>query len=803
MPDRAQLDQTAAPLAVLDDAEVDALDAWWRADNYLTVGQIYLMANPLLREPLTAAHIKPRLLGHWGTSPGLSFVYAHASRLVRETGQEVLYLAGPGHGGPALVAAGYLEGTYTETYPDVTRDAAGMRRLFRQFSAPGGIPSHVSVTTPGSIHEGGELGYVLVHAFGAVMDNPDLLALAVVGDGEAETGPLEGSWKGVSFLNPARDGAVLPVLHLNGAKIAGPTVLGRKDPAEVRSLLEGHGYDVLEVEGSDLPGMHHRFAAVLAQAWSRIRAIQESARGGDWDGTRPRWPMIVLRSPKGWTGPDVVDGVQMLGTFRSHQVPLATVRENPDHLRILEEWLRSYRPEELFDADGAPTELVRRANPEGDLRMSATPHANGGLLMRALDLPDHRGYAVDVPSPASVRLESTRRLGELLRDVYAANPDRFRLFCPDETTSNRLGAVFEVSDRASAERVTDDDEKISRDGRVMEVLSEHNCHGWLEGYTLTGRHGMFATYEAFAMVSASQTIQHAKWLQEAEDLPWRARVPSLNVLLTSTAWRNDHNGFSHQGPGLIQNVITIRGTVGRVYLPPDANCLLSVADHCLRSTSYVNLIVIDKQPQLQYLTAAEADAHCARGSGVWEWAGTDDGSADPDIVLACAGDVVTMETVAAARILRDRLPHFRTRVVNVVDLMSLLRVRDHPHGMDETLFRELFTDHVDVVFAFHGYPGAIHQLVHGRPDADRFRVRGFVEEGTTTTPFDMVVRNRVSRYHLVMDALNNARRTPPGASDLMAWCKERLAAHEEYVVEHLQDMPEVRDWVLPAEGSPA
>lgn len=803
MPDRAQLDQTAARLAVLDGAEVDALDAWWRADNYLTVGQIYLMANPLLREPLTAAHIKPRLLGHWGTSPGLSFVYAHASRLVRETGQEVLYLAGPGHGGPALVAAGYLEGTYTETYPDVTRDAEGMRRLFRQFSAPGGIPSHVSVTTPGSIHEGGELGYVLVHAFGAVMDNPGLLALAVVGDGEAETGPLEGSWKGVSFLNPARDGAVLPVLHLNGAKIAGPTVLGRKDPAEVRSLLEGHGYDVLEVEGSDLPGMHHRFAAVLAQAWSRIRAIQESARGGDWDGTRPRWPMIVLRSPKGWTGPDVVDGVQMLGTFRSHQVPLATVRENPDHLRILEEWLRSYRPEELFDADGAPTELVRRANPEGDLRMSATPHANGGLLMRALDLPDHRGYAVDVPSPASVRLESTRRLGELLRDVYAANPDRFRLFCPDETTSNRLGAVFEVSDRASAERVTDDDEKISRDGRVMEVLSEHNCHGWLEGYTLTGRHGMFATYEAFAMVSASQTIQHAKWLQEAEDLPWRARVPSLNVLLTSTAWRNDHNGFSHQGPGLIQNVITIRGTVGRVYLPPDANCLLSVADHCLRSTSYVNLIVIDKQPQLQYLTAAEADAHCARGSGVWEWAGTDDGSADPDIVLACAGDVVTMETVAAARILRDRLPHFRTRVVNVVDLMSLLRVRDHPHGMDETLFRELFTDHVDVVFAFHGYPGAIHQLVHGRPDADRFRVRGFVEEGTTTTPFDMVVRNRVSRYHLVMDALNNARRTPPGASDLMAWCKERLAAHEEYVVEHLQDMPEVRDWVLPAEGSPA
>ena len=805
MAPHASLDATTERLSVLDEDELASLDAWWRANNYLTVGQIYLMANPLLREPLAAEHIKPRLLGHWGTSPGLSFVYAHASRLIRETGQEVLYLTGPGHGGPALVAAGYLEGSYTEAFPAVGTDAEGMRRLFRQFSAPGGIPSHVSVTTPGSIHEGGELGYVLVHAFGAVMDNPDLVALAVVGDGEAETGPLEGSWKGVSFLNPARDGAVLPVLHLNGAKIAGPTVLARKDPAEVRSLLEGHGYDVIEVEGGDLPGMHHRFAAALAQAWGRIRTIQAAARGGDWDGTRPRWPLIVLRSPKGWTGPDVVDGVQMLGTFRAHQVPLSTVRENPDHLRLLEEWLRSYRPEELFDDDGSPTELVRRANPAGPLRMSATPYANGGLLTRPLDLPDYRDHAVDVPRPAGIRLESTRRLGELLREVYSANPDRFRLFCPDETTSNRLGAVLEVSDRGFAERVTEADEEISRDGRVMEVLSEHNCHGWLEGYTLTGRHGLFATYEAFAMVSASQTIQHCKWLQEAEALPWRARVPSLNILLTSTAWRNDHNGFSHQGPGLIQNVITARGTISRVYLPPDANCLLSVADHCLRSTSYVNLIVIDKQPQLQYLTIDEAAAHCARGAGVWEWAGTDDGAADPDIVLACAGDVVTMETVAAARILRERLPHFRTRVVNVVDLMSLVRRRDHPHGMDETLFRELFTDHVDVVFAFHGYPGAVHQLVHGRPDADRFRVRGFIEEGTTTTPFDMVVRNRVSRYHLVMDALNNAHRTPPGSSELMAWCEERLAAHEEYVVAHLQDMPEVRDWVLPdpAERGPA
>ena len=793
---------TAPPAALVQrlanptDDEVAAVDAWWRANNYLTVGQIYMMANPLLRQPLMPEHIKPRLLGHWGTSPGLSFIYAHASRIIQQTGQQFLYLAGPGHGGPALVAAGYLEGTYSEIYPDVSLDEPGLRRLFRQFSAPGGIPSHVSVPTPGSIHEGGELGYVLVHAFGAVFDNPELIALAVVGDGEAETAPLEGSWKGISFVNPARDGAVLPILHLNGAKIAGPTVLARKDPAEVRSLLEGHGYEVLEVEGSDLPGMHHRFAAAFASAWAKIRSIQASARGEHWDGSRPRWPLIVLRSPKGWTGPADVDGIKVTGTWRAHQVPLSGVKENEDHLRLLETWLRSYRPEELFDENGSPTELVRRANPQGNLRMSAIPAANGGLLTRDLDLPDYRAYAIDVPRPATERAESTRKLGEMMRDIYRANPDRFRLFCPDETNSNRLGAVFEASDRAFAERVTSDDVSISRDGRVMEVLSEHNCHGWLEGYTLTGRHGWFATYEAFAMVSASQTIQHGKWLQEADLLPWRAKVPSLNILLTSTAWRNDHNGFSHQGPGLIQNVITQRGSVGRVYLPPDANCLLSVADHCLRSRSYVNLVVIDKQPQLQWLSIDQAIEHCAHGAGVWDWAGTDEGSADPDIVLACAGDVVTMETVAAAALLREHLPQFRTRVVNVVDLMALPRRQDHPHGMDETLFNELFTDHVDVVFAFHGYPGAIHQLVHGRPDTDRFHVRGFIEEGTTTTPFDMVVRNRASRYHLVMDALNNARRTPLGASDLKAWCQTKLAEHETYVVEHLEDMPEVRDWVL-------
>jgi xylulose-5-phosphate/fructose-6-phosphate phosphoketolase len=776
--------------------EIAQLDAWWRANNYLTVGQIYLRGNPLLREPLTPEHIKPRLLGHWGTSPGLSLVYAHVSRLIRSSGQRAIYLAGPGHGGPALVAAAYLEGAYSEVYPLVSRDETGMLRLFRQFSSPGGIPSHVSVTTPGSIHEGGELGYVLVHAFGAVMDNPDLLAIAVVGDGEAETGPLEGSWKGVSFLNPARDGAVLPILHLNGAKIAGPTVLARKDPNEVRSLLGGHGYHILEVDGADLPGTHRRFAAALSEAWGRIRHIQQAARTDQWDGTRPRWPLIILRSPKGWTGPDEVDGVRVTGTWRSHQVPLSGVRDNPDHLHLLERWLRSYRPEELFDDSGAPVEAVQTLTPDGDLRMSASPYANGGVLCRDLDMPDFRAYGVDVTQPARLRVESTRGLGELMRDIYVRNPDRFRLFCPDETNSNRLGAVFEVSDRAFMEQSHPDDVTLSRDGRVMEVLSEHNCHGWLEGYTLTGRHGMFATYEAFAMVSASQTVQHGKWLQEAAHLPWRAKVPSLNILLTSTAWRNDHNGFSHQGPGLIQVVLNQRGTVARIYLPPDANCLLSVADHCFRSRSYVNLIVIDKQPQLQWLTMDQAIEHCARGAGIWDWAGTDDGGADPDIVLACAGDVVTMETVAAAQILKERLPAFNVRVVNVVNLMTLPRPKDHPHGMSEVQFTELFTDTVDVVFAFHGYPGAIHQLIHGRPDADRFRVRGFIEEGTTTTPFDMTVRNRASRYHLVIDAINNARRLPRGAADLKDWCASKLDEHQAYVVEHLEDMPDLRDWTL-------
>ncbi len=784
---------TGLVLPAITDDEIDAIDAWWRANNYLTIGQIYLQDNPLLRRELTSDDIKPRLLGHWGTSPGLSFIYAHVSRLIQHTGQETIYLTGPGHGGPALVAAGYLEGTYSEVYPHVSQDEAGVKRLFRQFSAPGGIPSHVSVTTPGSIHEGGELGYVLVHAFGTVMDNPDLLTIAVVGDGEAETGPLEGSWKGVSFLNPARDGAVLPILHLNGYKIAGPTVLGRKDPALVRSLLEGHGYQVLEVEGDDVPGMHHRFSEALREAYATIAEIQRDARANGAPAEPPRWPMIVLRSPKGWTGPQEIDGIEVTGSWRSHQVPLSGVKGNPEHLALLDRWLRSYRPEELFDESGAPVELVSRANPSGDARLSASPHANGGLLTEDLDIPDFRDYAVDLTNPGGA-VESVRRLGEMTAEIYRRNPTTFRLFCPDETNSNRLGAIFDVSDRAFMETVLPTDTHLSHEGRVMEVLSEHNCHGWLEGYTLTGRHGLFATYESFAMVSASQTIQHSKWLEEANQLPWRAKVPSLNILLTSTCWRNDHNGFSHQGPGLIQTAITQRAEVTRVYLPPDANTLLSVADHCYRSRSYVNLIVIDKQPQQQWLSMDEAIRHCTAGAGIWDWAGNEEPDADPDIVLAAAGDVVTMETVAAAEILRRELPGLKVRVVNVVDLMTLPRPQDHPHGISDTFFRELFTDHVDVVFSFHGFPGAVHQLVHGRPDADRFHVRGFIEEGTTTTPFDMVVKNRASRYHLVMDAINNAKRTPAGASELKAWCEAQLARHRSYVVEHLEDMPEVQHW---------
>jgi len=786
-------------IAKLTKADIDTIDAWWRACNYLTIGQIYLQENPMLKRPLVADDIKPRLLGHWGTSTGLAFIYAHLNRLIRVTGQDCIYIAGPGHGGPALVAAGYLEGTYTEVYPRITQDDEGMRALFRQFSAPGGIPSHASATTPGSIHEGGELGYALSHAFGAAFDNPDLLVAAVVGDGEAETGPLEGGWKGISFLNPRHDGAVLPILHLNGAKIAGPTVLGRKDPDEVQSLFEGHGYEVVWVEGDDLPWMHERFAEALGYCYERIKQIQSEARAGDsWDGPMPAWPMIVLRTPKGWTGPKLVDGEVVEGTWRSHQVPLDTVKQNPAHLAILEGWLRSYRTDELFRPDGSPTDLVKANNPSGDKRMSASPYTNCGHSSE-LDLPDYRDYGVEVTpdTRATVRLESTRRLGEYLAELYRRNPSTFRLFCPDETNSNRLGAVFDVSERAFMEPVNAIDVKIGPNGRVMEVLSEHNCHGWLDGYTLTGRHGMFATYEAFAMVSASMTMQQAKWLEEADKLEWRAKAPSTNILLSSTCWRNDHNGFSHQSPMLVQVVLNQRGDVSRIYLPPDANCLVEVADHCFRSRNYINLIVQDKQAQPQWLSMDEAIEHCTRGYGIWEWAGSAGlGAAEPDIVLACAGDIVTMETVAAAELLKQRLPELKVRVVNVVDLMTLYRPKDHPHGMSVKSFQETFTDDVDVIFAFHGFPGAIHQLVHGRPNADRFRARGFVEEGTTTTPFDMVVRNGVDRYHLVMDALNNAKTKPAGTHELFQYCEQMLAKHADYIVEHLEDIPEVRDWQL-------
>ncbi len=789
-------DQRAATAAVLDGDELTSVIDYWNAANYLTVAQIYLCANPLLREPLQAAHIKPRLLGHWGTSPGLSLVYAQLNRLIREHGTEVVYITGPGHGGPALVANVYLEGTYSEVYPHVSLDEAGLLHLVRQFSTPGGIPSHVSVPTPGSIHEGGELGYALVHAFGAAFDNPDLLVVAVVGDGEAETGPLEGSWKGVRFLNPARDGAVLPILHLNENKISGPTVLGRAPDGDVHELLHAHGYDVHEVAGSEPRTVHRDFATVLERCHARIRAIQRNAREGN-GAEHLRWPAIILRTPKGWTGPKEVDGVRVEGTWRAHQVPIADPRENPAHLRQLESWLRSYEPERLFDRDGRLATALRALAPEGELRMGAGPHANGGRLLVPLDIPAYERYALQV-DPGRTRAESTRQLGQLLRDIFVDNSDsaNFRLFCPDETNSNRLGAVFEVENRCLMEDLKPDDVSISRDGRVMEVLSEHNCQGWLEGYLLTGRHGLFATYEAFAMVSASMAIQHTKWLEASRELAWRAPIASLNILLTSTCWRNDQNGFSHQGPGLIDTMVSMSGHVVRLYLPPDANCLLSVADHCLRSRDYVNLIVIDKQPELQYLGLDAAREHCARGASIWEWAGSD-GGAEPDIVMACAGDIPTLETLAATALLRERLPQLRVRLLNVVDLMTLVPRRFHPHGLSEDAFRALFTDTVDVVFAFHGYARALHQILHGRPADQRFHVHGFSEQGTTTTPFDMVVLNEMSRYHLVLEALDRVRRELPGAVDLAAHCHQMLQRHHDYVREHLEDMPEVRDWVWP------
>jgi xylulose-5-phosphate/fructose-6-phosphate phosphoketolase len=782
----------------LSAADVELLDAYWRAANYLSVGQIYLLANPLLREPLRPEHIKPRLLGHFGTTPGLNLIYAHLNRAILGRDLNALYVTGPGHGGPGLVANAYLEGTYGEVYPHIGRDEEGLRALFRQFSFPGGIPSHVAPETPGSIHEGGELGYSLAHAFGAAFDNPDLVVACVVGDGEAETGPLATGWHGNKFLNARRDGAVLPILHLNGYKIANPTVLARIPDDELDDLLRGCGWEPLRVDaaaGDDHADVHRRFAGVLDDALDRIAANQRAARDEGAE-ERPRWPAIVLRSPKGWTGPKTVDGLPVEGTWRAHQVPLAGVRDNPAHLRQLVEWMRSYRPEELFDEGGAVIPDLARLAPEGERRMSANPHANGGLLLRDLELPDFRNYAVDVPAPAVGFSEATRVLGAFLRDVIARNPETFRLFGPDETASNRLGAVFEATGRTWEGALLETDSGLARDGRVMEVLSEHQCQGWLEGYLLTGRHGLFNCYEAFIHIVDSMFNQHAKWLKVTRGIPWRMPLASLNYLLSSHVWRQDHNGFSHQDPGFIDHVVNKKAEIIRVYLPPDANTLLSVADHCLRSRHYVNVIVAGKQPALTYLGMDDAIVHCTRGIGIWDWASNDSG-ADPDVVLGCAGDIPTLETLAAASILRERLPDLRVRVVNVVDLMRLEQDSEHPHGLSDRDFDTLFTADRPVVFAYHGYPWLIHRLTYRRTNHANMHVRGYKEEGTTTTPFDMVMLNDLDRFHLVMDVIDRV----PGLGSRAAGLRQEMAdtrlRARAYTREHGEDVPEIRDWTWP------
>jgi len=768
------------------------MNAYWSAANYLSVGQIYLYANPLLQEPLEVHHVKPRLLGHWGTTPGLNFIYVHLNRIIQERDLNLIYVAGPGHGGPGIVANTYLEGTYSEVYPNITQTAEGMRRLFKQFSFPGGIPSHVAPETPGSIHEGGELGYSLLHAFGAVFDTPDLIACCVVGDGEAETGPLATSWHSNKFLNPQRDGAVLPILHLNGYKIAGPTVLARLPNAELEHLFLGYGYQPYFVEGSDPTAMHRLMAATLDKAFDDLRKIKESPE-------RPRWPMIILRSPKGWTGPKVVDGLPAEGSFRSHQVPLSNIGKNPEHLRQLEEWLRSYHPEELFDETGKLRQDLAALAPKGARRMGANPHANGGQLLKDLILPDFRAYAVDVPQPGMVTAEATRAMGCLLRDVLTLNEDakNFRVFGPDETASNRLGAVFEVTNRQwMAERLPSDDH-MAPDGRVMEVLSEHMCQGWLEGYLLTGRHGLFSCYEAFIHIIDSMFNQHAKWLKVTRGIPWRRPIASLNYLLTSHVWRQDHNGFSHQDPGFIDQVVNKKAEVVRVYLPPDANTLLSVTDHCLRSRNYVNVIVAGKQPALQWLNMEAAERHCAAGIGIWTWASNDAGC-EPDVVMACAGDVPTLETLAAVDLLRQHLPELKIRVVNIVDLMTLQPNAEHPHGLSDWEFDSIFTIDKPVVFAYHGYPWLIHRLTYRRHNHENLHVRGYKEEGTTTTPFDMTVLNDLDRFHLAGDVIDRVPRLRDTAGHTKQFLRDKLAEHKRYIVEFGDDMPEVRDWQWPA-----
>jgi xylulose-5-phosphate/fructose-6-phosphate phosphoketolase len=781
--------------------ELPRLDAWWRAANYLSVGQIYLLDNPLLREPLQIEHVKPRLLGHWGTTPGLNFIYAHMNRAIVRHDLSAIFVTGPGHGGPGLVASSYLEGTYSEVYPHIGQNAEGMRRLFRQFSFPGGIPSHVAPETPGSIHEGGELGYALVHAYGAVLDNPELLAVCVVGDGEAETGPLAASWHSNKFLDPAHDGAVLPILHLNGYKIANPTVLARIPRDELKALLEGYGYAPHFVEGSDPEAMHQLMASTLEQMVAEIDAIQRRARGGG-DSQRPRWPMIVLRTPKGWTGPKEVDGLPAEGSFRSHQVPLAHLAQNPEHLEQLERWMHSYRPDELFDDEGALINEIASLAPTGESRMSANRHANGGLLLRDLDLPDFRDYAVDVPEPAQATAEATRVLGEWLRDVVRRNPSTFRLIGPDETNSNRLGSVFEVTNRTWLADTEPSDDHLAPDGRVMEVLSEHLCQGWLEGYLLTGRHGLFNCYEAFIHIVDSMFNQHAKWLKVTRGIAWRRPIASLNYLLSSHVWRQDHNGFSHQDPGFIDHVANKKAEIIRVYLPPDANCLLSVADHCLRSRDYVNVIVAGKQPALQYLTMDEAIVHCTRGIGIWEWASTGHGQ-EPDVVLAGAGDVPTLEVLAAAAMLREHVPDLKVRVVNVVDLMRLEPSSEHPHGMADAEFDAIFTDDRPVIFAYHGYPSLIHRLTYRRTNHNNFHVRGYLEEGTTTTPFDMVMLNDMDRYHLVMDVIDRVPGLGERAAELRQRMEDERLRHRAHTRQVGDDASDVRDWVWPSESPPA
>jgi xylulose-5-phosphate/fructose-6-phosphate phosphoketolase len=770
---------------------------YWCAANYLCVGQIYLLDNPLLREPLRKENIKPRLLGHWGTSAGQNFIYVHLNRLIRETDANIIYISGPGHGGPTLNACAYLEGTYADVHPEITQDIHGMRLFFRSFSTPGGIPSHCGPHTPNSMHEGGELGYSLVHAFGAAFDNPDLIVACVVGDGEAETCPLEGSWKGVKFLNPSRDGAVLPILHLNGYKISGPTVTGRTSDEELISFYKGLGYIPYFVEGDDPEIVHQLFADALDRCYARIRDIQKGSRKKDArtnkDQPRQSWPMIILRTPKGWTCPKEVDGVPVEGTFRAHQVPLSTVCENPEHLKMLEAWMRKYRPDELFDKEGRLVAELAALAPDGNRRMGASPHVNGGRLLKALDLPDFAQYALSIPGPGEVVAEAPRKLGEYLRDVIKLNPGNFRLFCPDETNSNRLNAVFDATDRCTMEAIVSIDDHLAPDGRVMEVLSEHLCEGWLEGYLLTGRHGMWSSYEAFAQIVDSMVTQHAKWMEQCLEYPWRRPLASLNVLLTGHAWRNDHNGFSHQAPGFVDNALQRRSEVIRVYYPPDSNCLLNVFDHCLRSRNYVNVVTCGKQPELQWLTFDEALTHCSQGASIWKFA-TNDGGTQPDIVLACAGDVPTIEACATSWLLQKYVPGIKVRVVNVVDLSVLMSPDDHPHGMDNISFNALFTRDVDVIFAFHGYRWLIHSMVHGRANEARFHVRGFNDQGTTTTPFDMVVLNKMSRFHLAIDALKHVPRLRSQASDAIDMFNRKLCEHHAYIRQHFQDMPEIRNW---------